>query len=214
MSSCRRQECRRLQTQRDNSNRQLQDAWAYNDRLGTENVELRDKIDLLEHKLHSQQQQQQRAMQQLAESDRKVEAEQARNSDMQKQLSTLTQHLRDEEQKKSGGCTLSIAFDTRQRQEQYMEAVRDLIQPVEDRYVLNVETLQTPKPCNFLLYVTYSSSHRLVNFDNAAFEQFKQSCSTGQLSTLHHAFCLMTCICTVPFSCTAHIPCQHVTYIM
>ncbi|KAL0033735.1 hypothetical protein WJX77_003047 [Trebouxia sp. C0004] len=59
-----------------------------------------------------------------------------------------------------------------------MEAVRSLLQPIEDNYVLNIETLQAPKPCSFLLYVTYSSSHRLVNFDNDAFEHFKQSCST------------------------------------
>ncbi|DBA91716.1 TPA: hypothetical protein ACH3X1_003312 [Trebouxia sp. C0004] len=59
-----------------------------------------------------------------------------------------------------------------------MEAVRGLLQPIEDKYVLNIETLQAPKPCSFLLYVTYSSSHRLVNFDNDAFERFKQSCST------------------------------------
>ena len=195
-----REEHRCLQAQLDNCNRRLQAALPRNDRLVKENVGLQDQVNLLEHKLHSQQQQQQQvAMQQLAESHRQVAAEQARNDELQKQLSVLTQHFRDEDQKKSGSCTLSIAFDSRQRQEQYMEAVRDLIQPVEDRYVLNVETLQTPKPCNFLLYVTYSSSHRLVNFDRAAFEQFKQSCSTGQLCTLSHACCLMTCICTVVF---------------
>lgn len=196
----RQEECRRLQILLDNCNRQLQAALPRNDRLCAENIDLQDKINVLEHELHTQQQQQQLAVQQRAESDRQVAAEQARNSDLQKQLSVLTQHLRDEDQKKSGGCTLSIAFDTRQRQEQYMEAVRDLIQPVEDRYVLNVETLQTPKPCNFLLYVTYSSSHRLVNFDNAAFEQFKLGCSTGQLCTLYYAFCLRGCFCTVPYN--------------
>lgn len=201
----RQEECRRLQTQLDSCNRHLQAVLPLRDRLGAENHGLRDKIKQLEHKLHSQHaaqhaahQQQQLAVQQLADSDRQVAAEQARNSDLQKQLSVLTQHLRDEDQKKSGGCTLSIAFDTRQRQEQYMEVVRDLIQPVEDKYVLNVETLQTPKPCNFLLYVTYSSSHRLVNFDNAAFEHFKLGCSTGQLCTVHYAFCLRGCFSTVP----------------
>ncbi|KAL0033795.1 hypothetical protein WJX77_005351 [Trebouxia sp. C0004] len=140
-----------------------------------ENNDLRNRCGQLEHRLHSQQQQQ---TQKLADFDRKFAEDTARNEDLQQKLNVLAQHLKEEDQKKSGGCTLSIAFDTQQRQDQYMEAVRGLLQPIEDKYVLNIETLQAPKPCSFLLYVTYSSSHRLVNFDNDAFERFKQSCST------------------------------------
>ncbi|DBA91712.1 TPA: hypothetical protein ACH3X1_003308 [Trebouxia sp. C0004] len=144
-------------------------------RLTAENNDLRNLCGQLEHRLHSQQQQQK---QKLADFDRNFAEETARNKDLQQKLDVLAQHLKEEDQKKSGGCTLSIVFDTQQRQDQYMEAVRSLLQPIEDNYVLNIETLQAPKPCSFLLYVTYSSSHRLVNFDNDAFEHFKQSCST------------------------------------
>jgi chromosome segregation ATPase len=168
--------CRRLQAQMDECHRQLQTTLPKNERLCAENDQLRNRCGQLEHRLHSQQQQQKQS---LADLDRKFAEETARNNDLEQKLSILAQHLKEEHQKKSGGCTLSIAFDTQQRQDQYMEAVRGLLQPVEDKYVLNIETLQAPKSCSFLLYVTYSSSHRLVNFDNDAFERFKQSCSTG-----------------------------------
>lgn len=172
-----RSNCRRLQAQVD----ELQATLPKNERLIAENNELRNQCDQLEHRLHRQEQQEK---QRLADFDRKFAEETARNTDLQQKLNILAQHFKEEDQKKSGGCTLSIAFDTQQRQDQYMEAVRGLLQPVEDKYVLNIETLQKPKPCSFLLYVTYSSSHRLVNFDNDAFERFKQSCSTGNIYSL------------------------------
>ena len=173
-----RSNCRRLQVQMDEFHRQLQ---SKNEQLTAENNELRNRCDSLEHRLHHQEQQEK---QRLAYFDRKFAEETARNNDLQQNFDILAQHLKEEDQKQSGGCTLSIAFDTQQRQDQYMEAVRGLLQPIEDKYVLNIETLQAPRPCSFLLYVTYSSSHRLVNFDNDAFERFKQSCSTGNIYSL------------------------------
>ncbi len=176
-----RRNCRRLQVQMDECHRQLQATLPKTERLTAENNELRDRCGQLERRLHSQQHQQK---QKLADFDRKYAEETARNNDLQEKINILAQHLKEEDQIKSGGCTLSIAFDTQQRQDQYMGAVRGLLQPIEDKYVLNIEILQAPKPCSFLLYVTYSSSHRLVNFDNDAFERFKQSCSTGN-AALH-----------------------------
>ena len=126
--------------------------------------------------------------QELKASKHKNKADAAKNHDLQEQLSVLTQHLTDETVRKSGACTLSIAFDNVQRQQQYTPAVKSLLQPIEDKYVLDVEILQKPKKCNFLLYVTFSSTARLVNFDTHTFEQFKQDCATGE-HFLHSYMC-------------------------
>ena len=109
----------------------------------------------------------------------------------QQQLDALTQHFSDEEVRKGGSCTVAIKFDTQQRQQLYTHAVRSLLQPIEDKYALGVEVVQRPTACNFLLYVTFSSTDRLVNFDEAAFEDFKQQCSVGE--PVQHIICNAKC---------------------
>ena len=98
-----RSNCRRLQAQVD----ELQATLPKNERLIAENNELRNQCDQLEHRLHRQEQQEK---QRLADFDRKFAEETAR---LQQKLNILAQHFKEEDQKKSGGCTLSIAFDTR-----------------------------------------------------------------------------------------------------
>lgn len=74
--------------------------------------------------------------------------------------------------------TLCIAFDDPDRQKQYTEAVTSFLQCI-NRPELSVEIVTQPVPCSFLLYVTYTSGARMVNFDVAAFRQFTEQCSTG-----------------------------------
>ena len=116
----------------------------------------------------------------LAGTRQELQKQTATCQDLQQQLHVMTQHFNDEAVRKGGDCTLAIKFDTTQRQQQYTHAVRSLLQPIEDKYVLDVELVQRPRACNFLLYVTFSSTVRLVNFDKDAFENFKQGCSAGE----------------------------------
>lgn len=116
----------------------------------------------------------------LAGTKQELQRQTASCQDLQQQLHVITQHFNDEAVRKGGECTLAIKFDTPQRQQQYTRAVKSLLQPIEDKYVLDVELVQRPRACNLLLYVTFASTVRLVNFDKEAFENFKQGCSAGE----------------------------------
>lgn len=118
----------------------------------------------------------------LKKSQQNFNKERTEHEKTQQQLVVLTQHFSDEKVRKSGGCTLLIKFDTQQREKQYTSAVTSLLQPIEDKYVLDVKIVQKPKTCDFLLYVTFSSTERLLNFSNTDYEDFKQGCSTGEKS--------------------------------
>lgn len=144
-----------------------------NEHLDLENADLRRNCNSLK-------QQQQQTSQELADTQQKHDYEIARNQELQEQVHMLTRCLDEEAVRKSGDCTVLIAFDNQQRQQQYRHAVRTFLQPIEDKFVLDVDVVQKPKACKFLLYVTYSSTVRLVNFDTAAFEDFKQGCPTGE----------------------------------
>ena len=166
-------QCRRLQEQLDNTSLRLNQVESQLKQGNLENAELRKACKDVE-------QQQSATAMELRESQQKCEQEIAKNKDLLDKLAVLSQHLADEAVRQSGSSTLSVAFDTPQRQQQYTQAFTSLLQPIVDKYILNVEILQRPKHCNFLVYITFSSTARLVNFDNAAYAAFKQGCSTGE----------------------------------
>ena len=118
----------------------------------------------------------------LADTKQQLQKKSAECNSMQNQLNVLAQHLNDEALKKGGECTVAIKFDTQQRQQQYEHAVKSLLQPLEDKYVLDVRFTQEPTACNLLLYVTFSSTVRLVNFDKDAYEDFRKNCATGDFT--------------------------------
>lgn len=151
--------------------------------------QLDDENKKLRKAYNDMEQQQSATVKELVEVKRNREQEIAQNKNLQEKLAVLAQHLDDEALRQNGDCTLSVAFDCPQRQQQYTQAVKSLLQPIVDKYVLEVEILQRPKHCNFLVYVTFSSTARLVNFDNSAFTAFKQGCSTGEIRCQPHSLC-------------------------
>lgn len=148
--------------------------------LKPENAELRKTCSKLQLQKDSAADKLSDAKRELSDIHQKLQREVTDRKQAQQQLDVLTQHFSDEEVRKGGSCSVAIKFDTQQRQQLYTHAVRTLLQPIEDKYALGVEVVQTATACNFLLYVTFSSTDRLVNFDEAAFERFKQQCSVGE----------------------------------
>lgn len=171
-------------SEKDNEIRQLREQLCQSQSevkvLKPENAELQKTCSKLQLQKDSTANQLSDAQRALSDSQHKLQQEVADHKEAQQQLDALTQHFSDEEVRKGGSCSVAIKFDTQQRQQLYTHAVRSLLQPIEDKYALSVEVVQRPTACNFLLYVTFSSTDRLVNFDEAAFENFKQQCSVGK----------------------------------
>lgn len=137
------------------------------------------------------------------------------------QHSTALVPFTDSNSRSSNCSTVSIAFDGQQRRMVLEHAVRAFVQLAAEGYAVSAEVLDQPKPCDFLIYVTYTSTPRLVNFCQTAFDDFRMACHTenavvlvvhrdkgGQAGAQHTALCDLIKSSGVRLGSATEQPCQ------
>lgn len=110
----------------------------------------------------------------------------------------VLEHKANQMRGNSSGTSVCIAFDRQQRQQQYEKAVLTFVKDATAGHKeVKRHVLSEAKPCHFLVYVTFSSTPRLLNFDRTAFETFKAKCETGEDSLISLTAQLQHSVCDV-----------------